>query len=63
MLDGELPVELKSVADYPNLVEGLQKRGYKDADIRKILGGNLLRVWGEIETEAYQRLLEAFTDR
>ena len=51
-VDGELPVELKSVADYPNLVEGLQKRGYKDADIRKILGGNLLRVWGEIEKAA-----------
>jgi len=51
-VDGELPVELKSVADYPNLGEGLQKRGYKDADIRKILGGNLLRVWGEIEKAA-----------
>ena len=51
-VDGELPVELKSVADYPNLVEGLQKRGYKDADIRKILGGNLLRVWGVIEKAA-----------
>jgi len=51
-VDGELPVELKSVADYPNLVEGLQKRGYKDADIRKILGGNLLRVWGEIKKAA-----------
>jgi len=51
-VDGELPVELKSVADYPNLVAGLQARGYKDADIRKILGGNLLRVWTEIEKRA-----------
>ena len=51
-VSGNLPVELRSVADYPNLVEGLQKRGYSDADIRKILGGNLLRVWGEVEKAA-----------
>ena len=49
---GELPDELKTVADFPNLVAGLQARGYKDADIRKILGGNLLRAWGEIEAGA-----------
>ena len=51
-VSGNLPVELRSVADYPNLVEGLQKRGHSDADIRKILGGNLLRVWGEVEKAA-----------
>jgi membrane dipeptidase len=54
-VDGELPVELKSVADYPALVAGLQQRGYKDADIRKILGGNLLRVWREVEAKAAAR--------
>ena len=51
-VDGELPAELKSVADYPNLVAGLQSRGYHDADIRKILGGNLLRTWTAIEAGA-----------
>jgi membrane dipeptidase len=51
-VSGELPVELKSVADFPNLVAGLQARGYKDADIRKLLGGNLLRVWGAVEAAA-----------
>ena len=51
-VSGELPVELKSVKDFPALVAGLQARGYKDADIRKILGGNMLRVWGEIEAKA-----------
>ncbi|MGN6512102.1 MAG: dipeptidase [Lysobacteraceae bacterium] len=51
-VDGHLPVELASVADYPNLVAGLQQRGYRDADIRKILGGNLLRVWREVEARA-----------
>lgn len=47
-----LPTGLQSVADYPNLVAGLQARGYGDADIRKILGGNLLRVWREVEAAA-----------
>ena len=51
-VSGNLPVELHSVADYPNLVAGLQARGYKDADIRKILGGNLLRVWSAVEAAA-----------
>ena len=51
-VDGELPDELQTTADYPNLVAGLQSRGYKDADIRKILGGNLLRVWQQVEDKA-----------
>ena len=51
-VDGELPAELKTVADFPHLVAGLQARGYKDADIRKPLGGHLLRAWGAIEDGA-----------
>ena len=51
-VDGELPPELKTVADFPHLVAGLQARGYADADIRKILGGNLLRAWTAIEAGA-----------
>lgn len=47
-----LPVGLKDVSDYPNLVEGLLERGYSEADIRKILGENLLRVWREVEDVA-----------
>ncbi|MGY1409014.1 MULTISPECIES: membrane dipeptidase [unclassified Luteimonas] len=46
---------LRSVADFPNLVAGLQARGYSDADIRKILGGNLLRVWRDVEAGATPR--------
>lgn len=52
---GELADGLRSVADFPNLVAGLQARGYSDADIRKILGGNLLRVWAEVEAGATAR--------
>ncbi len=51
-VDGDLPEGLKSVADYPNLIAGLQGRGYGDEDIRKILGGNLLRVWRAVEDGA-----------
>jgi membrane dipeptidase len=51
-VSGNLPVELRTVADYPNLVAGLQARGYKDDDIRRILGGNLLRVWRAVEAAA-----------
>ncbi len=40
-----LPIGLKDVASYPNLVQGLLDRGYSEDDIRKILGENLLRVW------------------
>ncbi len=48
-VSGNLPEGLHNVADYPNLVAGLQARGYKDEDLKKILGGNLLRVWAAVE--------------
>lgn len=47
-----LPLGLKDVSSYPNLVSGLLQRGYALADIGKILGGNLLRVWRENEAFA-----------
>jgi membrane dipeptidase len=47
-----LPVGLKDVSGYPTLVHGLLVRGFSTDDIRKILGGNLLRVWREIEAAA-----------
>ena len=34
----------EEIEDLPNLIDGLQKHGYKDDDIRMILGGNYLRV-------------------
>ena len=47
-----LPIGLKDVSRYPNLVGGLLGRGYSEADVRKILGENLLRVWREVEAAA-----------
>jgi len=44
-----LPVGLKDVSSYPALVAELLRRGYKEKDIEKFLGGNLLRVLGEVE--------------
>lgn len=49
---GDLPENLRTVADFPHLVDGLQQRGYSDDDIRKILGGNMLRTWTAIEAAA-----------
>ncbi|MFC4700299.1 dipeptidase [Glaciecola siphonariae] len=47
-----LPVGLKDVSSFPNLVEGLLSRGYSEADIKKILNENVLRVWREVERVA-----------
>ena len=43
-----LPTGLKSVAEYPNLLEELLIRGYSEEDIAKICGTNVLRVWNEV---------------
>lgn len=38
------PAGLDGVEDFPKIADGLVKRGYSESDIRKILGGNFLRV-------------------
>jgi membrane dipeptidase len=43
---------LKSVAEYPNLIAELLRRGYTDDAVRKICGENLLRVWSAVEQTA-----------
>lgn len=50
-----LPTGLKDVSTYPNLVEGLLNRGYSEKEIGKILGGNFLRVWSEVEAHAAEK--------
>lgn len=44
-----LPTGLKDVSTYPNLIAGLLERGYSEADIEKILGGNTMRAWRAAE--------------
>jgi membrane dipeptidase len=46
------PEGIDSAADLPKITEALMQRGYSAADLRKILGENLLRVFGEVERVA-----------
>jgi membrane dipeptidase len=48
-VSGQLPEGLDSPADLPKITEALLARGYSAEDCRKILGGNLLRVFREVE--------------
>jgi membrane dipeptidase len=41
--------DLDDVSKYPSLTAELLRRGYSDADIKKILGQNVLRVMREVE--------------
>jgi len=47
-----LPIGLKDVSSYPVLIQGFLERDYSREDINKILGGNLIRVWKEVEKYA-----------
>ena len=46
------PVGIRGVHDYPKLTLGLKRRGYSDTDVRRILGGNFLRVWKAVTEKA-----------
>ena len=48
-VNGQLPEGLDSPADLPKITAALMQRGYSAEDCRKILGGNLLRVFREVE--------------
>ncbi|HYG17413.1 MAG TPA: dipeptidase [Ohtaekwangia sp.] len=43
-----LPLGLKDVSDYPNLIYVLLKRGYSKQDIEKICSKNVFRVWDSV---------------
>ncbi|MEM7480507.1 MAG: dipeptidase [Acidobacteriota bacterium] len=47
-----LPTGLKDVSMYPNLIYELLKKGYSEDDVKKILSGNLMRVWRQVEAVA-----------
>jgi len=48
-VSGATPQGIDSAADLPKITQALLDRGYSEGDIHKILGGNLLRVFGEVE--------------
>ncbi len=48
------PEGIDSAADLPKITAALMQRGYSAADCEKILGGNFLRVFREVETVSHQ---------
>jgi membrane dipeptidase len=53
-VSGQLPQGIDSPADLPKITAALMQRGYSAEDCRKILGGNLLRVFREVEAVSKQ---------
>lgn len=49
-----LPEQLDDVSTYPLITQGLLDRGYDEASIRKIMGGNVLRALRQAELVAAQ---------
>jgi membrane dipeptidase len=49
-VSGATPQGMDSAADLPKITQALLDRGYGADDIRKILGGNLLRVFRRVES-------------
>jgi len=47
-----MPIGMESAANLPKITDALMKKGYSDADIEKILGGNILRVMEAVERAA-----------
>jgi membrane dipeptidase len=53
-VSGATPAGMDSAADLPKITQALLDRGYSATDIRKILGGNVLRVFGQVERVSKQ---------
>jgi len=50
-----LPEGMEDISKLPTITYELMKRGYSDADIRKVLGENLLRVMASVERVAAEQ--------
>ena len=48
-MSGATPQGIDSAADLPKITQALLDRGYSASDIHKILGGNLMRVFRDVE--------------
>ena len=60
-VSGATPQGMDSAADLPKITQGLLDRGYSANDIKKILGGNLLRVFRQVEAVSEQMQRSADT--
>ena len=48
----DVPAGLNDVSKYPDLLVELMRRGWSDADVARLAGGNILRVLEQAETVA-----------
>jgi membrane dipeptidase len=53
-VSGATPQGIDSAADLPKITQALVDRGYSAEDVHKILGGNLLRVFREVERVSHE---------
>ena len=49
-----MPEGMDDCTHLPRITEALMRKGYSDSDIRKILGGNLLRVMEQAEKVSHE---------
>jgi membrane dipeptidase len=47
-----MPIGMEDATKLPKITEALLKKGYSEADVEKILGGNILRVMEAVEKAA-----------
>jgi membrane dipeptidase len=47
-----MPLGMEDASKLPKITDALLKKGYPDADVQKILGGNILRVMEQVERVA-----------
>ena len=57
-VSGATPEGIDSAADLPKITQALLDRGYSAENIHKILGGNLLRVFREVERVSREMQVE-----
>ena len=60
-VSGATPQGIDSAADLPKITQALLDRGYSADDIKKILGGNLMRVFREVEGVSHAMQAQAAT--
>ncbi len=58
-----LPQGMDSPADLPKITAALMERGYSSADMHKLLGGNLLRVFRQVEQTAHEMQADSPAER
>jgi len=44
-----MPLGMEDASKLPKITDALLKKGYSEADVEKILGGNILRVMEAVE--------------